>query len=61
MNSEQQSGLSVAGAFIYPYEADLAKAYGLGHVVGCGSGTDALLLALLALGIGPGDRVLCPA
>jgi dTDP-4-amino-4,6-dideoxygalactose transaminase len=42
-------------------EAELAKFLGVKHVVGCNSGTDALLLAVRALGIGPGDEVLVPS
>jgi dTDP-4-amino-4,6-dideoxygalactose transaminase len=41
-------------------EADLAAYAGAKHVVTCASGTDALLMVLMAKGIGPGDAVLCP-
>jgi dTDP-4-amino-4,6-dideoxygalactose transaminase len=55
-----------AGAYINgphgkAFEAELAAYLGVKHVVGCNSGTDALLLAVRALGIGPGDEVLMPA
>jgi dTDP-4-amino-4,6-dideoxygalactose transaminase len=42
-------------------EAELAERCGARHGVGVGSGTDALRLALTALGVGPGDEVITPA
>ena len=41
-------------------EADLAAFSGAKHVVACASGTDALLMVLLAKKVGPGDAVICP-
>jgi dTDP-4-amino-4,6-dideoxygalactose transaminase len=42
-------------------EAELASFCGARHAVSCASGTDALVLVLMAKGIGPGDAVLCPS
>jgi len=49
------------GPEVAAFEADLAAFCGAHYAVGCASGTDALLLVLMAKGIGPGDAVICPA
>jgi dTDP-4-amino-4,6-dideoxygalactose transaminase len=51
----------IQGPEVRTLEADLAAFCGARHVIGCASGTDALLLVLLAWEIGPGDAVICPA
>jgi dTDP-4-amino-4,6-dideoxygalactose transaminase len=51
----------INGPEVTQLEADLAAFTGAKHVVGCASGTDALLMVLMAKGIGPGDAVLCPS
>ncbi len=49
------------GPAVAAFEEALIKATGAGHAVVCGNGTEALHLAVLAAGIGPGDWVICPA
>src|SRR5205807_4823863 len=51
----------IAGKYAKIFEQEFASYAGLQHCIGCGNGTDALELALAALGIGPGDEVLVPA
>jgi dTDP-4-amino-4,6-dideoxygalactose transaminase len=51
----------ILGASVQSFEANFARQLGANHAVGVASGTDALLLTLQAIGIGPGDEVICPA
>jgi perosamine synthetase len=56
-----ESGLLTMGPKVAEFEAGLAEACGVEHALVVSSGTAALHLAVLALGIGPGDEVLVPA
>jgi len=51
----------IQGPEVAGLERALADYCEVDHAVACGSGSDAILLALMAHGIGPGDRVVCPA
>ena len=53
-----RSGRLILGESVTSFERELAAYCGAGHGVGVGSGTDALVLALRALGIQPGDEVI---
>jgi dTDP-4-amino-4,6-dideoxygalactose transaminase len=55
------SGQYIGGGVIAGFEQAFATAMGVPHAVGCNSGTDALVLALRGLGIGPGDAVVTTA
>ena len=50
----------IGGSFVKELEEKLAAYVGKKHCITCGNGTDALLAAYMALGIGPGDAVFCP-
>src|ERR1700683_40638 len=50
----------INGPEVTRLEADLAAFSGAKHVIACASGTDALLMVLMAKKIGPGDAVICP-
>jgi dTDP-4-amino-4,6-dideoxygalactose transaminase len=51
----------INGPEVAALETALAAFSGAKHVVSCASGTDALLMVLMAKNIGPGDAVLCPS
>jgi len=56
-----RSGAYVMGPEIAQFEAELAAFGQAPHALSCGSGTEALVLPLMAWGIGPGDAVFCPS
>jgi dTDP-4-amino-4,6-dideoxygalactose transaminase len=51
----------ILGPEVRALEAELAAFCGARHCVTCASGTDALMLVLMAKGIGSGDAVICPS
>ena len=55
------SGRFILGPNVEAFEREAAAYLGVAETVGVANGTDALVLVLDALGIGPGDEVVCPA
>ena len=56
-----ESGAFIRGPHYHAFLEEAAAHLGVRHTVGVANGTDALVLVLDALGIGPGDDVICPA
>lgn len=56
-----ESSAFAAGPFVKNFEENFASAHQSGYCVGVNSGTSALHIAMMALGIGPGDEVIVPA
>jgi dTDP-4-amino-4,6-dideoxygalactose transaminase len=53
-----ERGAFAGGPFVAQFEEDFANYNDCAHAIGLGSGTEALWLALLAVGVGPGDEVI---
>src|SRR5687768_18497993 len=54
-------GVFILGPEVAAFEQELAAYLGASHAAGVANGTDALVLALRALGVGPGDEVVVPS
>jgi dTDP-3-amino-3,4,6-trideoxy-alpha-D-glucose transaminase len=55
------SGKYILGPEVAAFEREFAAHCGAGHAIGVANGTDALTIALRALGVGPGDEVVVPS
>jgi dTDP-3-amino-3,4,6-trideoxy-alpha-D-glucose transaminase len=61
IDSVLESGEFILGPNVAAFEREAAAYLGVTETVGVANGTDALVLVMDALGIGPGDEVICPA
>ena len=51
----------INGSHVKEFQSELASYLGVKHVITCGKGTDALQIAMMALGLRPGDEVITPS
>ena len=56
-----ESGRYILGPELEAFESEFASYLGVGHCVGVANGTDAIAIALRALGVGPADEVVVPS
>jgi dTDP-4-amino-4,6-dideoxygalactose transaminase len=56
-----QRGVFILGPEVTAFEREFAEYLGVRHVVGVANGTEAITIALRALGVGPGDEVIVPS
>ena len=61
INTVLSHGKYIMGPEVLEFENAISDYTNSEYVASCGSGTDALVLALMSYGIGPGDIVFCPA
>ena len=60
INAVLDSGRYILGPAVTELESELAAYTGVKHAIACSSGTDAIMLALMALELRPGDEVIVP-
>lgn len=56
-----ESSIFIGGKTVTNFGDNLAKYHGSKHCIPCANGTDALQIAMMALGLQPGDEVICPS
>jgi dTDP-4-amino-4,6-dideoxygalactose transaminase len=61
MSEVVERGVFIFGPELAAFEKELADYVGVRHAIGVGNGTDAIMIALRALGVSPGDEVVVPS
>src|SRR3954465_2033179 len=56
-----ESSLFIGGPVVQQFATELATYNGVKHVIPCANGTDALQIAMMALGLQPGDEIITPS